>query len=223
MTGYYKVLNIDGSCYHGGTGTWPQDEWLPALDEAKLAPCRYGYHVLRRDDVIHWLGPAIAPVEIQGKILTDQNKCVVAQAKRGPFIVTWNEKSRRLFAADCAEHVLPIWTARYPDDQRPAKAIQAARSFALGEISDAARAVAVYAARAVAGDAAGAAAGAAAGDAAGAAARGAARGAARAAAGAAARAAARTAAGAAARKRQNRRLAKLLNGGRRLYGQRVVP
>ena len=31
------------------------------------------------------------------------------------------------FAADCAERVLPIWEARYPDDDRPRKAIEAAR------------------------------------------------------------------------------------------------
>jgi len=32
------------------------------------------------------------------------------------------------FAADCAEHVLPIWLARFPDDHRPEEAIKAARS-----------------------------------------------------------------------------------------------
>ncbi|MHB1799388.1 MAG: putative immunity protein [Vulcanimicrobiaceae bacterium] len=31
------------------------------------------------------------------------------------------------FAADCAERVLPIWEARHPDDDRPRKAIEAAR------------------------------------------------------------------------------------------------
>ena len=33
-----------------------------------------------------------------------------------------------LFAADCAEHVLPIFEAAYPTDDRPRKAIEVARS-----------------------------------------------------------------------------------------------
>ena len=75
-----------------------------------------------------------------------------------------------LFAADCAERVLPIYEKEYPEDQRPRQAIEAARAFARGEISAAARAAAGTAAwdaaRAAAGDAARAAAGAAARDAA---------------------------------------------------------
>ena len=53
-------------------------------------------------------------------------------------------KEIRLFAADCAELVLPIYENKYPDDDRPRKAIQAARDYANGLISpeelDAARA-----------------------------------------------------------------------------------
>ena len=44
-------------------------------------------------------------------------------------------KIGRLMAADFAESVLPIWTAHYPDDNRPALAIQAARDYASGLIS----------------------------------------------------------------------------------------
>ena len=123
----------------------------------------------------------------------------------------------RLMAADFAEQVLPIWH-KYSKDNRPTLAIQAARDFAHGHISQeemdaaldaawaaagaAARDAALDAAWAAARDAAWAAAGAAAGDAAWAAARAAAGDAAwdaaRAAAGDAAWAAAWAAAGAAA-------------------------
>ena len=106
-----------------------------------------------------------------------------------------HDREVRLFAADCAERVLHLFESKHPDDDRPRKAIEAARAFANGEIDDAAR----DAARAAAGDAAGDAAWAAARDAAWAAARDAARAAARAAAGAAARDAAGDAAWAAAR------------------------
>ena len=42
---------------------------------------------------------------------------------------------RILIAADFAESVLKYFTAKYPNDDRPAKAIQAVRHFAAGEIS----------------------------------------------------------------------------------------
>jgi len=60
------------------------------------------------------------------------------------------DKIIRLWAADCAERVLPIFLKVRPDDSRPADAIKAARQFARGEIGDAAR----DAARAAAVDAA---------------------------------------------------------------------
>jgi hypothetical protein len=121
------------------------------------------------------------------------------------------EREARLFAADCAESVLHLFEAQYPDDQRPRLAIEAARKYANGEIDyaarDAARAAAWDAARDAARAAAWAAARAAARDAARAAAWAAARDAARDAARAAAWAAARDAAGAA---EQQKQLAKLM-------------
>jgi hypothetical protein len=44
-----------------------------------------------------------------------------------------SDKNHRLFAADCAEHVLPIYEKHYPDDSRPRRAIEMARRFARGE------------------------------------------------------------------------------------------
>ena len=41
----------------------------------------------------------------------------------------------RLMAADFAARVLPIWRKKYPKDDRPAKAIKAARDFAHGKIT----------------------------------------------------------------------------------------
>ena len=45
------------------------------------------------------------------------------------------EQEQRLIAADFAEHVLPLFEAQYPDDDRPRKAIEAARAFARGEMT----------------------------------------------------------------------------------------
>ncbi len=44
---------------------------------------------------------------------------------------------RRLFACDCAERVLPVFTRCFPDDRRPRNAIQVARAFAQGRASQA--------------------------------------------------------------------------------------
>jgi len=51
-----------------------------------------------------------------------------------------------LWAADCAEHVLPLFEQMHPQDDRPRQAIEAARAWVRGEIpSGAARAAAVAA------------------------------------------------------------------------------
>jgi len=54
-------------------------------------------------------------------------------------VIDGGNKILRLWAADCAERVQHIWLAKYPNDQRPAEAIKAARQFARGEITAAAR------------------------------------------------------------------------------------
>ena len=150
MEQYYKVLKADGSCHHGGRGVWPEGEWMPALRADRLLPCSYGYHILRREDVVYWLGPAIATVEIPAAaaVIRHENKSVVAEARRGPFLVGWNERTQRLFAADCAERGLPLFEARRPDDARPRRAIEAARAFARGEIGRGELRAAAYAAHA---------------------------------------------------------------------------
>ena len=41
-----------------------------------------------------------------------------------------------LFAVSCAEHVITTWTKQFPDDQRPPEAIQAAKDFLDGKITE---------------------------------------------------------------------------------------
>jgi len=64
------------------------------------------------------------------------------------------EQEQRLIAADFAEHVLPLFEAKHPDDERPRKAIDAARAFVRGEITKEQLDAAWAAARAAAGAAA---------------------------------------------------------------------
>lgn len=66
-------------------------------------------------------------------------KCLCAEARLVKRVAGWNDKTLRLFAADCAERVLPVFEKEYPADDRPRRAIQAARDFANGLIGVAAR------------------------------------------------------------------------------------
>jgi hypothetical protein len=180
----YKVLDTDGRAFHGGTGAWslPHDglpgEWMPPI--ADIEPCKRGYHLCREGDLVRWIGPAIYEAEVRGERIDAEEKIVVSEARLLARCEAWNERTARLFAADCAERVLPIWEEKHPTDMRPREAIEAARKYARGEIDSAARdaagaaaraAAACDAARAAAWDAAWAAAWAAAWDAADAAAR----------------------------------------------------
>ena len=223
MRKYYKVLSEKGAAYHGGKGRWSLPtknkpaKWMPEIGD--ISPCERGYHLCRRNDLIEWLGPVIWLVEPGGIIVEAGNKVVTNRARLIKQL-NWDKRIARLFAADCAEHVLCYFEERYPEDKRPRNAIDITRKFANGQATqkdlaawDSARAAAAWAAWDAAGDAARDAAWAAASAAAGDAwdsARAAEWAAARDAAGDAARDAAR----AAERKWQTRRLFEYLNGRR---------
>jgi hypothetical protein len=177
-TGLYKVLAADGRPHHGGDG--------PAYVVGKrrsvrgrLIACQRGLHVCTERQLLRWLGPRIYPiVEVSDERLVEPDKTVVRWLVLGPALETWNERTARLFACDCAERVLPLFERDHPNDERPRTAIATARRLANGQATADERAAAEAAAWDAAWDAAEAAA--------------------RAAAGAAARAAARAAAGNAA-------------------------
>ena len=150
----YKTLTATGtSPYQSATWALPQGdqpgEWMPAI-KGPLELCANGYHLCTEEHLVQWLGATIyeAELEADSEVLEGDNK----RACRGPVrlvrkLDAWTDTTSRLFAADCAERVLPIWQRRYPDDGRPAEAIAAARAFARGEISGAARDAAWAAAR----------------------------------------------------------------------------
>jgi hypothetical protein len=192
MGKYYKTLDKDGRSCHGGDaewslptrnadGTWTPGDWMPEV-RGNLEPCANGYHVVTLEQLPDWLGERIFEVEVGKEILPDDDKSVTRTCRLTRECAGWNERTARLFACDCAEHVLSLYEAKYPDDDRPRKAIEVARRYAEG--------TATREELAAAGAAAWAAARAAAGAAAWAAVRAAAEAAARAAAGAAAWAAA---------------------------------
>ena len=54
---------------------------------------------------------------------------------RGGLLDEAHHRLLAAWAADCAEHVLPLFSAKYPEDERPRRAIQIARAWSRGEAS----------------------------------------------------------------------------------------
>lgn len=144
----YKVLRADGSAYHGGSGKWPLPNGRPGAwveVTGQLVACRRGLHVCRAEHLLAWLGPAIFTVETDGELLDAGDKLVARRARLlAPTV--WTPGVAVTFAADCAERVLPIFEAGFPDDGRPRGAIEAART----DVAARAAAEAEWAARAAA-------------------------------------------------------------------------
>ena len=163
----YKVTGPNGEPCHGGTGRWIPGEWR---EETGTEPCQPGMTHVCKDarQLLEWLYTEIWEAEYDdAKLVIDRgNKLAIQRARVVRKLDTWNDRTARLFACDCAEMVLPIFEKNYPDDMRARKAIETARLFADGKASSDELAAAGDAAGAAAGDAARAAARAAAWDAA---------------------------------------------------------
>jgi hypothetical protein len=125
---FYKVLGRDGLVCHGGTGVWRKNRWRGV--RGPLVPCENGLHLCRAEHLVLWLGPTIWRAEYDGEMVDLDDKVVVRRARVTERIDAWNERTARLFAADCAERVLSLFESVYPGDDRPRAAIQAARDFA---------------------------------------------------------------------------------------------
>ena len=158
--------DFDFSAYlpkHGKPG-----KWLPKVTDLSL--CLSGYHGCEDGNILEFLNANIYEIETKGKALRGDDKFTAQQIRLVRKCEGWNEVTARLFACDCAAHVLPIYEKECPDDKRPRECIEVARKFAHGKATreemTAARAAAVDAARDAAWDAAWDAAGAAAVDAA---------------------------------------------------------
>ena len=134
------------SC-NGGTQTWTPGVKVCAHDRGPLVACHNGIHLCRPEDLLHWLNEVICPVTRRsGERIIEVDKVVVRWAVIGEPLPTWNDRTARLFACDCAEWVLCL--IENPDP-RSIDAVRVSRLFAVGK----ATAVELAAARA-AGDAA---------------------------------------------------------------------
>src|SRR5690606_20862783 len=99
----------------------------------RLVPCQQGYHVAADNQLIDWLGPELWEVECRGEHIALGDKHVFGEARLVRRIDAWNDRTARLFAADCAAPVLHLCEACCPGDVRPRRAIDVARAFADGQ------------------------------------------------------------------------------------------
>ena len=143
----FKVLGENGQAFHGGSGKWSlptadgPGEWMPVIED-ELVPCKNGYHLCRKQDLLQWLGPTLYEAEYRGEMVVADDKIVVREARLLRKLDTWNERTARLFACDCAERVV-----RLTNDERCVGAIAVARRYANGEATSEELAAAWAAAR----------------------------------------------------------------------------
>ena len=106
---------------------WPKiGTWAPPV--AKLSVCASGYHLCREQDLIPWLREELYEAEGDGASVESNDKIVFTRARLLRRVETWNRRTMILVAADWAEHVLPIFESKYPKDNRPRLAIEAAKN-----------------------------------------------------------------------------------------------
>ena len=154
----YKLLNADGTPANGGKGrpwslptsnadgTWAPGKWRTIPARSTLVPCKVGLHLTDARQLLQWSAPALFVAETEGEVIARPDKWVARKARLLHPVEAWNERTLRLFAADCAERVLSIFEARYPNDARPRHAIEVARLFADGKATREELSAASYAA-----------------------------------------------------------------------------
>ena len=153
----WHFLQQDWTSQHGDEPAWEVGETRTM--RGKLVLCERGFHAAKTigEAVLQYgYGPVLCYVRVDG--VQDEDETKVVGRSRTLIKGVNVERELRIIAADCAEHVLPLFEAKHPGDMRVRDCIAAARSFAAGEItgddlasasdaaSGAARAAASYAA-----------------------------------------------------------------------------
>jgi hypothetical protein len=134
---YYKWM-LEGHLTGYQKTSWPvaMRAWTP---EETPVLCQSGWHGCQSTDLIFHLPCAesfeLFIVEGRGTCAVGEDKVAFAQMKLVERVGVCDQRLLRLFAADCAERVLPIFYKFLPNDQRPSLAIQAARDYANGKIT----------------------------------------------------------------------------------------
>lgn len=122
----YKFLQSFKSEYRDHY--WEMDKWYKT--EGELEMCGNGFHCSKRigDAFHHVQGNVLAEVECRGKNLKDDDK-EVWEEMRVVRAWKWTKIDSVKLAIFTAEQVIDIFEGKYPEDDRPRKAIEAAKNF----------------------------------------------------------------------------------------------
>jgi hypothetical protein len=132
MTYRLKFLDPGAIGPYSGFG-WPKPrgsrpgKWV-RVDA--LVVCERGIHVCTWDQAPWWLRAEAWVIEVAGDVLDAGDKQVWSRGRLVRQAESWDRVAVVRFACDCAARVLSLFQERYPDDDRPRKAIQAARAWA---------------------------------------------------------------------------------------------
>ena len=128
----YKFLYTNGEKIksHYGDFTWEIGKQYSITNGNNLEMCKHGFHCSQYiQEALNWIqGDVLAQVEVDGdNIIGETKECW----EKMRIIKTWEwtpEISIKL-AIYAAEMVLPIYEKEYPGDDRPRKAIEAAKAY----------------------------------------------------------------------------------------------
>jgi len=136
---YLKFTQADGRAPMG-VGRWklPRGSragaWMPAI-EGELVPCQRGYHLVPVQFLLKWASDRLWIAEYDGDLVAHEDKVVVRRARILSEVTTWSKKTIAGLGLDFAERAalhaaeaLPRWKDAYPEDGRPAAAIEAANA-----------------------------------------------------------------------------------------------
>ena len=113
---------------------WPKPrgskpgKWAKATGE--LNPCVNGIHATDWAHATRWLQAECYVIELRGESVEADDKLCYRAGRLVRRVESWDERSARLFATDCAMKVVRIYEKHCPGDDRPRKAIHAARAYA---------------------------------------------------------------------------------------------
>jgi len=133
----YHFLKADMRAGYGLQRAWKVGE-TRTLKGGAIIPCARGFHgsPTAFDALQFAPGPMLCIVELRGDVTPHGNPVDKYVARSRKLIAVVNvERELRLFAADCAEHVLWIFEKEFPNDSRPRDAIAAARDLADDKIA----------------------------------------------------------------------------------------
>ena len=123
----FKFVQSDLRSKNGHEAPWVVGEWRK--HEGALAMCGQGFHYCKDalDSLEYVYGDRWFMVEVRGEEQTEGNKTVACEMRLVREIPMKAVAVR--FALACAGMVLDKFESKYPDDDRPRKAMEAAKAW----------------------------------------------------------------------------------------------